>query len=295
MKPLRYHAPSSAAQACALLAEHEAAAVLGGGTMLLPALRRGELSHPHLIDLRRAGLSGVSASSAGMVRVGAMTTYADLDRSSGALTGRAAVLATAARGITGGAQLRNQATVGGSACYANPASDMPGCLVGAGARVMIHGRAGEREVAADEFFLGAFRTALQPADLVTGFLLPTDPVRIGYYKLKLAEGSWPIATATAVLGPAGHPASYPASRQAGPQTRATVTLGGVAVRPVRVDISGMLTKDGRVTSASAFTELIHAAVDQPWGDELAPGSYRRQVAPVVARRAVERAIGVTWS
>jgi len=259
-----------------LLAEHDGAAVLGGGTMLLPALRRGERSLRHVIDLRHSGLSGVSCGPRGLVRVGAMTTYAELARSP--LSGRAAALTITARAVTGGAQLRNQATIGGSACHANPASDMPGCLVGAGARVVIQGLAGEGVVTEEEFFTGAFRTILGHAEVVTGFLVPADQARVGYYKLKLAEGSWPIATATAVLGPAGT------------DMAATVALGGVAAQPVRIDVSRAVTEDGVVEPT--FTELIRSAVAEPWTDELAPGSYRRQVSPVVARRAVKNAIGV---
>lgn len=290
MKALRYHAPDSAAAASALLVDHDAAAVLGGGTMLLPALRRGERVHPHVVDLRRAGLSDVFTTSAAIAQVGAMATYSDIVRS-GALTGRASLLTVVSRGITGGAQLRNQGTVGGSACHANPASDMPACLVGLGARVMIHGPAGDRELPAAAFFLDAFRTALNPGELLTGFRIPTDTARVGYYKLKLSEGSWPIATATAVLPSAPHPSQVKGAVP-GPQAP-TVTLGGIASHPVTVDLSEMLSDTGEIDASGAFDALIREAAGEPWADELAPGSYRLRVAPIVARRAIQQAIGAS--
>lgn len=285
MRPLRYHAPLSTAEACALLHEHDSAALLGGGTVLLPAMKRGRRNHAHVIDLRRVGLAGISvAPETQMAHVGAMTTYADLSRS-GALAGSAFALVLASRGITGGAQLRNQATIGGSASYANPASDMPGCLVGISARIVIQGAGGEREMPAADFFLDAFQTALQPGELLTGFRVPTRLGRVGYYKLKLSESSWPIATATAVV-----PYRSEAPSGSSPQPT-TVTLGGVAARPITLNVGDMVSDEGQIARPDLFDRFVSAALDDPWEDELAPASYRRQVAGPVARRAIRHAVG----
>jgi carbon-monoxide dehydrogenase medium subunit len=273
---LSHHAPEHLADATALLAEHgAAAAVLGGGTVLLPAMVRGERTHRHVVDLRRLGLAGVR-TEAGWAEIGAMTTYAQV-LAFEELTGSAALLRRAAAGITGGAQLRNQGTVAGSAAYANPASDMPGCLVAAGAVLRLHGPGGPREVPAAEFFLGAFTTALGPAEMVVAIRAPLRPARIGYHKLKLSEGSWPIATAAARV-----------AASADGVTAATVTLGAVGARPITIDVAEHLSAQGTLRDEIAFDELVRSRVDEPWDDELAPASYRREVAGVVARRALEQ-------
>ncbi|NMH97487.1 FAD binding domain-containing protein [Pseudonocardia acidicola] len=267
--PLTHHAPERLDAAAALLAEHGgSAAVLGGGTVLVPAMVRGDQTYGHVVDLRKLGLAGVRIED-GWAEIGAMTTYSDLLAARG-LAGSAVVLRTAAAGITGGTQLRNQGTVGGSAAYANPASDIPGCLVAVDAVLRLHGPEGRRDVPAGEFFRGAFSTALRPDEMVTAIRVPLRPARTGYYKLKLAESSWPIATAAATVDDAG----------------AVITLGAVSGRPIRIDATSVIAAGGLPLDDGEFDELVRSHIDDPWEDELAPASYRLDVAAVVARRAL---------
>jgi CO/xanthine dehydrogenase FAD-binding subunit len=271
--PLTYHSPRGLEEAAALLAEHgDGASVLGGGTVLVPAMVRGERNHGHLVDLRKLALDSVRVSD-GWAVLGARTTYAQV-LAHGELTGSAALLRRAAAGITGGAQLRNQGTVAGSAAYANPASDMPGCLVAAGAIVALYSSGATREVAAKEFFLGAFDTAIRAGELVTAIRVPLRPARMGYYKLKLSEGSWPIATAAAV-----------ADRDTG---AVLVTLGAVAERPITFEVSELVTEQGRPRDQREFDAFVRSRIEHPWADALATGDYRREVAAVVARRALRQ-------
>jgi CO/xanthine dehydrogenase FAD-binding subunit len=95
-------------------------------------------------------------------------------------------------------------------------------------------------------------------------VIPDVAGRVGYHKVKLAESSWPIATAAAVVGGDGD---------------GTVTLGGVAATPLRIEI-GAAWNDA-VVDAAVRDRLV-----EPWEDELAPGSYRRDIAGAVARRAL---------
>ena len=258
---LAYHAPAELEEACSLLeARREGAAVLGGGTWLVPLMSRGERSLTDVVDLRRLGLAGVTEKD-GHLEVGAMTTYADVLDSS-AVRERAPLLHAIARGITGGRQIHNVGTLGGSACFAFPASDVPAGLVALDARLRVHGTAGTREIAAADFFLDAFRCALEPGEVLTALIIPDRPRGVGYHKLKLCESSWPIATAAAVVT----------------NGTAHVTLGGVARTPLRIELDGQ-ELDAR----------IGERLDDPWDDELAPGSYRQAVAPVIARRALEQA------
>jgi aerobic carbon-monoxide dehydrogenase medium subunit len=259
---LTYHRPASVGEAAGILAaEGPGAAVLGGGTMLVPLLVRRQLAVSHVVDLCDLGLEGIGVSGDG-VEIGARVSYADVIESAD-LAAAAPLLPRMAAGITGGAQIRNQGTIGGSACYANPASDVPACLVALDATMRLEGPAGARDVAAADFFVDAFASARTADELLVSLAIPRRSAAYGYAKLKLSESSWPIATAVAVRRPDGG---------------ATLTVGGVRSRPLQVE----LEPD---TGADDFDELIGPALDESWADVLADGEYRKAVAPAVARRA----------
>lgn len=275
---LRFHAPDSVGEACRILAgAGDQGAVVGGGTMLVPKLVRGEATVTHAVHVRRLGLATVERMGAG-ARIGAAVSYNDLlALPAGTVP---TLLTTMAGGITGGAQIRNQGTLGGSASYANPSSDVPACLVALDATLQVAGVDGGRQVRAADFFVGAFRSALRPGEVLTSIDVPDVAVRSGYWKLKLSESSWPIATAAAV-----------ATRQADGGWRYRVALGAVSATPVVIDVSGLVDGSGRLDmDGPAVEQLVRAAVDdaliEPWADELAPATYRSQVAAPVARRAL---------
>jgi CO/xanthine dehydrogenase FAD-binding subunit len=274
---LRHHAPTEVAEAAALLATHaERAAVLGGGTMLVPSLTRGELDLDHVIDLRRLGLGGTAVTGRS-VHIGAMVSYAGL-LSAPAFPGTAQLLQRMAGGITGGPQIRCQGTICGSAAYAKPSTEVPAVLVALDATMHLHGPDGPRTTRAGAFFRDAHPVDLRRGELLTGVTVAASAARVGYYKLKLAEGSWPIATAAAVLPPTA--VGY---------TGAVVTLGAVSARPIRLDLAPVLDGGGRLLGDDAVDDWVAAQIGEPWDDELAPGSYRSMVAGVVLRRALHRA------
>jgi len=278
---LRHHAPTEVAEAVALLDAHaERAAVLGGGTMLVPTLTRGERDVDHVIDLRRLGFDAVTVT-ADDVHIGAMVTYADLLAAS-PFPGPAHLLQRVAGGITGGPQIRCQGTICGSAAYANPSSEVPAVLVALDATMHLHGPGGARITPAAAFFLDAYTVDLRRGELLTGVTVAAPAARLGYYKLKLAEGSWPIATAAAILPPID-----PAS--GGGYSGAVVTLGAISTRPIQLELAPLLDDDGRLPSDADVDDWVAAQIGEPWDDELAPGDYRRMVAGVVLRRALRRA------
>jgi len=275
---LRHHAPTELVEAVALLDTHaERAAVLGGGTMLVPRLTRGELDLDHVIDLRRLGLGAAATVTADSVHIGATVTYAQL-LAAPAFPGIARLPQRVAGGITGGPQIRCQGTICGSAAYANPATEVPAALVALDATMHLHGPDGARTVQAAAFFLGAYLVDLRRGELLTGVTVAPRAARLGYYKLKLAEGSWPIATAAAVLPPTGVGFGG-----------AVVTLGAVSTRPIRLDLAPVLDDAGRLPSDADLDDWVAARIGEPWDDELAPGAYRRTVAGVALRRALHRA------
>jgi CO/xanthine dehydrogenase FAD-binding subunit len=230
-------------------------------------MTRGERSPSVVVDLRRLGLDGVRDDGDEVV-IGARTTYATI-LSSEIVRERIPLLGRMAAGITGGAQVRNLGTVGGSACHAAPSSDVPACLVALGARMRLQGPAGRRDVAAADFFAGPFETVVEPAEILVDIAVKTHAQAFGYHKLKLCESSWPIATAAAIVGENG----------------ATVTLGAVAGVPFSVALDDM----GGRTDAE-LDALVEEQLVEPWEDVLAPARYRRAVAGPVARRALREAI-----
>lgn len=278
-----YVAPDSLAGCVAALAADDGdagARVLGGGTWVLPEMSRAESRPARLVDLRRAGLGGVTATPDGL-SVGAMCTYAELLASPDVLRA-APLLATMAGGITGGWALRSQATVGGSAVSARPQSDVPGALVASGAVARVVGPAGERSFPVAGLFAGAMRSSLLPDEVLAGFDVPSAAgAGHGYVKLKRGGSSWPIATAAALVRLDAD----------GVCREVSLVLGAVTATPLQVDVTAALVGtapgDDDVRQAA---ELAGAAVDDPWDDVLAPGSYRAAVAAPIARRALTAAL-----
>jgi aerobic carbon-monoxide dehydrogenase medium subunit len=278
-----YVAPDSLAGCVAALAADgggTGARVLAGGTWVLPEMSRAESRPARLVDLRRAGLGGVTATPDGL-SVGAMCTYAELLASPDVLRD-APLLATMAGGITGGWALRSQATVGGSAVSARPQSDVPGALVACGAVARAVGPEGERRFPVAELFTDAMRSSLLPGEVLAGFDVPSAAdAGHGYVKLKRGGSSWPIATAAALVRLDGD----------GVCREVSLVLGAVTATPLRVDVAaalvGVAPGDDDLREAA---QLAGAAVEDPWDDLLAPGSYRAAVAAPIARRALTMAV-----
>ena len=171
MKPARfaYAKAKSVADAIRLLAEPEAR-LLAGGQSLMATLNM-RLSSPRLlIDLNGIGeLAGISVGN-GHVRIGALTRYAEAARS--AEIARHAPLIALALPHIGHAAIRNRGTFGGSVAFADPAAELPACLLALDGEVEIAGADGTRTVKADDFFRGLFETALGPREVLTAIRLP---------------------------------------------------------------------------------------------------------------------------
>src|SRR5262245_61797847 len=153
-----YYRAASVSDAIALLTAHPGAKVLAGGHSLIPLLKLRLAAPPALVDIGRiADLRGVTAKGS-TIRIGALTTHAEL-ASSSVLRDQCAILAEAAAQI-GDPAVRNRGTIGGNIAHADPASDLPAALVALGATLSITGAGGTKTVAASEFFHGLMATAL---------------------------------------------------------------------------------------------------------------------------------------
>lgn len=256
---VRYVRASSLDEALDALAEPEAKA-LAGGQSLLPVMKLRVVRPSLLVDIGQLELGGV-ASRDGELHVGALTVWDELARALALQRPALAAIAECAAGI-GDLQVRNRGTLGGSLAHADPASDMPAVVLALGARMHVRSPEGERTVEAAELFLGPFTTSLGQQELITEVVLPVPPPGSGsaYAAVEHPASGFALAGAAALVRPDGVQA---------------VALTGLGSRPY-------LLAEGDPAEALSEVEIF--------GDRFAPVEYRRHLAAVVVRRALERAL-----
>lgn len=171
----------------------EDARVIAGGQSLLASLAF-RLSNPGvLIDI--SGIEAIKgiAENDGILRVGALTTHTQLGRSDEVR--RLAPLLHQAVPMIAHAAIRNRGTIGGNLAYADPASELPACLVALGADILLASRRGERRVPAAAFFLGLFETALEPGEIIAGVEVPaiSSGARCAIMEISRRAGDYAMA------------------------------------------------------------------------------------------------------
>ena len=195
MKPaaFNYVRPASMDAALALLGEHTDAVVLAGGQSLLPMLNMRLLAPSHVVDITALPeLTEVSVQD-GRLRMGALLRHCEL--ASSQLIAEAAPLLRDAAHHIGHPAIRNRGTIGGSLALADPAAELPACLLALGGRVEIVGVDGKREVEAADFFTGTFETALRPGEILRAVEVPViDPgYRSDFSELARRHGDYALA------------------------------------------------------------------------------------------------------
>ncbi len=196
MYDFTYHKPSSVADAVALLAADPDAKPISGGHTLLPALKHRLNKPSALIDLSGiAEMRGIRREGNAII-IGALTRHAEV-ATSAAVKAAIPVLAHVAAHI-GDTQVRNRGTIGGSVANNDPAADYPAAVLGLGATI----HTSKRTIAADDFFLGMFMTALEEGELLTAVSFPI-PEKAGYAKLKNPASRYVMAGALVSKGPMG--------------------------------------------------------------------------------------------
>ncbi len=285
MKPASfvYHRPATLDEALALLADHGGdAKPLAGGQSLIPAMNFRLARPAILIDLDRVReLAFMSAGPDGL-RLGAMTRQRDVERSP--LAARAAPLLHETLPFIAHPQIRNRGTIGGSLAHADPAAELPAVALALDARLHLKRRDGARWIPAADFFTGLFATALAPEELLVEVAVPAPPARTGWAFEEVARRHGDYALV-------GVAAAVTLDTQ-GRCERVRLALLSVGEGPVlAAQAAGLLV--GQVPSA----DLIRAAADaaatsdiDPPGDIHASPAYRRQLAAVLTRRALTRAL-----
>jgi carbon-monoxide dehydrogenase medium subunit len=279
--PFDYYRAKSVEEAGTLLKQHPGAKLLAGGHTLIPLLKLRLASPPAVIDIGRiAALKGVEAKG-GVLRIGALTTHAEI-AASAVVRDQCAALAEAA-GHVGDPAVRNRGTIGGNVAHADPASDLPTVLAALGASFVITSGGGQRTVPVNQFFTGLMTTALGEGDLLTAIEVPAQAAGQGsaYVKFEHPASRYAVLGVAAVVGVSG-----------GTCKSAAIAVGGLVPRPARAAsverrLVGQALADAAVAAAAA--EVGADLGGDIIGDIYASAEYRKAVAPVWVKKAVAAA------
>jgi aerobic carbon-monoxide dehydrogenase medium subunit len=268
--PFAYKKARSLDEAVALLSEKDAR-LLAGGQSLIATLNM-RLSAPSLlIDINGLGELDSIAVKGGAVEIGALTRHAQAERSD-VIAKQAPLIARAIPHI-GHPAIRNRGTLGGSIAFADPAAELPACLLALDGEIEATGPKGKRGIKAPDFFKGLFETALGPQEVLTAIRVPAadKAARVGFAELARRHGDY------AIVGLA-------ASARANGKGLADVRLAyfGVGNTPVRTKKAELALASGNIDDAVDALDL------DPHDDVQATAKVKKHLAGVLLRRVAKQ-------
>jgi carbon-monoxide dehydrogenase medium subunit len=282
MSSFDYHRPDTVDGAVALLATYgEDGKVLAGGQSLLPLLALRMTQFGHLIDIGRVqSLQSIDVDDDGSVWVGAAVTHARVERSD--VMAVAAPVVVGAMPHIGHRAIRSRGTVCGSLAHADPAAELPAVALAVGAEMIVQGPAGQRTLAAGDFFDGYLSSALADDELLVGVRFPAWAPRAGWSVLEVSRrhGDFALVGLVTTLE----------IDEAGLLRRPALSFFGAASTPVRVAEAEQLL-DGNAPDPTLFAEAARVVTSalEPAGDDHASSEYRAHVAGVLTRRGLAEA------
>jgi carbon-monoxide dehydrogenase medium subunit len=241
---------------------------LAGGQSLVATMNVGMFQPTLLVALDAVPeMQGISRHADGSVVIGAMTTHASIAASDAFVDGQRLIPLTA-RQIADPA-VRNFGTIGGACAHCDSIADWPCALVAAGACIVVAGLAGQREIAASDFFLGLFSTALQHGELIVSVRVPKLPGNARYRKFSRVEGDYATVSVAVV-----------ASAVQGLCVSASIAVGACGPTPARLAAAEAMLIGMRVDEAlGRRAGALLAAACEPASDVRGSASYRRRVVP----------------
>jgi aerobic carbon-monoxide dehydrogenase medium subunit len=280
--PFSYHRPATLADAVNLLSTlGDEARPLAGGHSLVPMMKLRLATPEHLVDLHDiAGLKGIRRDGTKVV-IGAMTTQHDL-LASDEIAKSLPILHEAAL-LIADPQVRYRGTLGGNVANGDPGNDMPALMMTLGASYRLEGKSGGRDVAASDFYQGAYFTALEPGEILTAISIPAPPAGHGYAyeKLKRKVGDYATAAAAVVLTMAG-----------GKVATCSIGLTNLAETPLLADAAAKAVLGTSLDPATLKKAAAAAvAIMSPAADARGPVEYRKHVGGIMVTRALQRAAG----
>jgi aerobic carbon-monoxide dehydrogenase medium subunit len=265
-----YELAGSVGEAVELLGSREDAKLLAGGHSLLPLMKLRFARPSLLVDIGRLSDLSYVRDDGDNLAIGALTRHHDL-AADGTLRDSCAIVSHTA-GLIGDPQVRHCGTIGGSVAHGDPASDLPAVLLALDAQLVVRGPGGERTVAAGDFFTGYFTTALGPQDVLTELRVPKlAGAGWAYEKFTRRAQDWATVAVAAV-------------RQNG---SARVALTNMGQTPLRA--SGVEEAIGAGSDAEAASQRAAEGTSPP-SDTHGSAEYRKYLAAVLVRRALEEAV-----
>jgi carbon-monoxide dehydrogenase medium subunit len=271
-----YARATSVANALDLLARHgEGAKVLSGGQSLMPAMNLRLITPELIVDIGElAELRGIERSG-DVLRIGALTRHVDLMRSP-EIAMHAPLLAEAIAHV-GHPAIRNRGTIGGSLAHADPAAELPACMLALGGTIIVCGQDGERRIAAEDFFTGIYETALMPDELLVAVELPVTRKGSVYFFHEFARRHGDYA----IVGVAAQ-----AKLQDEVFSELRIAFFAVGDRPVLARAAAKLV--GAPITPAILSEVSVALGDElePQEDQEASPAMRRHLAKVLLARCL---------
>ena len=264
-----YEVAGSVAEAVEMLGSGEDAKLLAGGHSLIPAMKLRIARPSLLVDI--GGLEDLSyvREDGDAIAIGALTRHHDV-ATSDLLRQKCPIVPNAAAEI-GDPQVRHRGTIGGSVSHGDPASDMPGVLLTLDAEFVAVGPGGARTIPASEFFTGVFETALGPQDVLTEIRVPSTSGGWAYLKFARRKQDWATVGVAAVASNGGAKVGL-------------VSMGGTPLRAKAVE-------EALAGGSDAAAAAEHADEGtEPSSDVAGSAEYRRHLARVLTRRALEQVL-----
>jgi carbon-monoxide dehydrogenase medium subunit len=279
--PFLYVKPDTLEEVHSLLAEHgDEAKLLAGGQSLVPLMNMRMAQPSVLVDLNGlTDLRGI-ANGGPVIEIKALTRQVDVERSQ--VVAKLPVISEAVRHVAHAA-IRSRGTFGGSLAHADPASELPALLVVLGGELVASGPSGDRVIAAEEFFLSYFTTALEPTEVLTSVRIPAQqPSGWGFVEVARRHGDFALAGVVALVGLGA----------GGICETARVALFGVADVPVRATQAEAFLAGKRLSENGVIGEAARLGADalDPPSDIHAPAAYRKKLSAVLVKRALQAAL-----
>jgi carbon-monoxide dehydrogenase medium subunit len=276
-----YARATSVANALELLAAHgDGAKVLSGGQSLMPAMNLRLISPDLLVDIGDLDeLRGIKLEGR-RLRIGALTRHVELANSP-AIAAHAPLLTEAIAHVAHPA-IRNRGTLGGSLAHADPASELPACMLALDATIIVRGRAGERRIAAADFFTGIYETALSSEELLVAVELPVVATNSTHFFHEFARRHGDYAIVGLVAQAVVRGGTFADLRVALFAVGDRAVLAGAVARLINVPITPALLSD---VAAALAKEL------DPQEDQQASAAMRRHLAKVLLVRGVMALLG----
>lgn len=261
-----YKAPANVREIIDMIgANADATKLLAGGMTLVPMLNLNLLSPELLVALRAAPELKALSETRTDIKIGSMTCHRVV--ASDPLIKAGAPLLALAAGLIGDVQVRNRGTLGGSLAHADPAANYLPAVTVLDATIHIDGSSGPRTSSAIDFFVDALTTTLESDELITAVTVPKTGLAVGhgFRKFTRVKGNFPIVCVAALWDPT--------------QGVSRLAIGGITARPVILSLPVSV-------SVSERDEVIRSSIEEPMVDLNGDAEYKRELAVVMASRAL---------